>query len=67
MLFTGDAGSESERRFLAENVDLHADVLKVGHHGSAYRSSPDFVAAVAPMESTFSCSRGLDDQTERVP
>ncbi len=26
MLFTGDAGSESERRFLAEHADLRADV-----------------------------------------
>ncbi|MGA8326809.1 MAG: DNA internalization-related competence protein ComEC/Rec2 [Candidatus Cybelea sp.] len=57
MLFTGDAGSESERRFLAENVDLHADVLKVGHHGSAYGSSPDFVAAVAPRYAIVSVGR----------
>ena len=33
MLFTGDAGSESETRFLDEGLDLHATVLKVGHHG----------------------------------
>jgi competence protein ComEC len=57
MLFTGDAGSESERRFLAENVDLHADVLKVGHHGSAYGSSPEFVAAVAPRYAIISVGR----------
>jgi competence protein ComEC len=57
MLFTGDAGSESERRYLAENVDLHADVLKVGHHGSAYGSSPDFVAAVAPRYAIVSVGR----------
>jgi beta-lactamase superfamily II metal-dependent hydrolase len=25
-------------------MDLHADVLKVGHHGSAYRSTPAFIA-----------------------
>jgi competence protein ComEC len=57
MLFTGDAGSESERRFLAEHVDLHADVLKVGHHGSAYGSSPEFVAAVAPRYAIISVGR----------
>ena len=48
MLFTGDAGVASEQRFLDEGIDLHADVLKVGPHGSAYSSSPAFVVAVQP-------------------
>ncbi|MGZ3498763.1 MAG: ComEC/Rec2 family competence protein [Vulcanimicrobiaceae bacterium] len=46
MLFTGDAGAQAEQRFLAEGVGLGADVLKVGHHGSAYSSTPAFIAAV---------------------
>ncbi len=57
MLFTGDAGSESERRFLAEGFDLHADVLKVGHHGSAYGTSPQFLAAVSPRYAIISVGR----------
>jgi competence protein ComEC len=57
MLFTGDAGSESEQRFLSEDVDLHADVLKVGHHGSAYGSSPAFIAAVHPRYAIISVGR----------
>jgi competence protein ComEC len=57
MLFTGDAGSESEVRFLQEGVDLHADVLKVGHHGSAYGSSARFIAAVAPRYAIISVGR----------
>ncbi len=57
MLFTGDAGTESEERFLAERVDLRADVLKVGHHGSAYGSSPAFIAAVAPKYAIISVGR----------
>lgn len=57
MLFTGDAGSESEQRFLSEGVDLHADVLKVGHHGSAYGSSPEFIAAVHPRYAIISVGR----------
>jgi competence protein ComEC len=57
MLFTGDAGSESEQRFLSEGVDLHADVLKVGHHGSAYGSSPAFIAAVHPRYAIISVGR----------
>ncbi len=48
MLFVGDAGAETEARLLASGVDLRADVLKVGHHGSAYGSTPAFLDAVAP-------------------
>ncbi|MGZ3516997.1 MAG: ComEC/Rec2 family competence protein [Vulcanimicrobiaceae bacterium] len=57
MLFTGDAGVTAERRFLGEGLDLHADVLKVGHHGSAYSSSPDFIAAVHPRYALISVGR----------
>jgi competence protein ComEC len=57
MLFTGDAGSESERRFLDEHTNLRADVLKVGHHGSAYGSSPSFIAAVSPRYAIISVGR----------
>lgn len=57
MLFTGDAGSESEERFLSEGIDLHADVLKVGHHGSAYGSSPAFIRAVSPRYAVISVGR----------
>jgi competence protein ComEC len=57
MLFTGDAGSESEARFLDEGIDLHADVLKVGHHGSAYGSSQAFIEAVHPRYAIISVGR----------
>ena len=57
MLFTGDAGSAAEQRFLAEGIDLHADVLKVGHHGSAYGSSPEFIAAVHQRFAIISVGR----------
>lgn len=57
MLFTGDAGSAAERRFLSEGIDLRADVLKVGHHGSTYGSTPEFVAAVHPRLAIVSVGR----------
>ncbi|HTV74831.1 MAG TPA: DNA internalization-related competence protein ComEC/Rec2 [Candidatus Acidoferrales bacterium] len=57
MLFTGDAGAESEQRMLALGYDVHADVLKVGHHGSAYSSTPQFIAAVAPRDAVISVGR----------
>lgn len=57
MLFTGDAGVAAEQRFLDEGIDLHAELLKVGHHGSAYSSSPAFIAAVHPRYAILSVGR----------
>ncbi len=57
MLFTGDAGAEAEQRILNEGADLHAAVLKVGHHGSAYSSTPDFIEAVHPKYALISVGR----------
>jgi competence protein ComEC len=57
VLFMGDAGQDSEARLVASGVDLHANVLKVGHHGSAYASTPEFVAAVHPTIAIISVGR----------
>ena len=57
MLFTGDAGAIAERRFLREDVDLRCEVLKVGHHGSAYSSTPEFLDAVRPKYALISVGR----------
>ena len=57
MLFTGDAGAETERRLLGSGADLNADVLKVGHHGSAYGTTLEFVAAVHPRYAIVSVGR----------
>jgi competence protein ComEC len=57
MLFMGDAGAQSEARLLDSGVDLRADVLKVGHHGSAYSSTQAFVAAVHPDVAAISVGR----------
>lgn len=57
MLFTGDAGFETEQRLLREGVDLRAAVLKVGHHGSAYASKPAFLRAVRPRVGLVSVGR----------
>ena len=56
VLFTGDAQSEAEARLLSHGGrDLRADILKVGHHGSAYSSTPEFLAAVRPKIAIISC------------
>ena len=57
MLCMGDAGFQAEQRLLASGADLHADVLKVGHHGSAYSSATNFVAAVHPSYALISVGR----------
>jgi competence protein ComEC len=56
-LFMGDAGEASEARLLVSSIDLHADVVKVGHHGSHYASTPQFVAAVRPEIAVVSVGR----------
>ena len=57
MLFTGDAGVAAEQKFLREGVYLQAQVLKVGHHGSAYSSSPAFISATRPRYAIVSVGR----------
>jgi beta-lactamase superfamily II metal-dependent hydrolase len=57
MLFMGDAGAQSEARMLATGANLEADVLKVGHHGSAYSSTPTFIAAIRPRYALISVGR----------
>jgi competence protein ComEC len=55
LLFVGDAEHQAEATLLATVVDrLHADVLKVGHHGSRTSSTPAFIAAVAPRDAIIS-------------
>ena len=57
MLFMGDAGFQTEQRLIESGADLRADVLKVGHHGSAYSSAPSFVATVHPRYAIVSVGR----------
>lgn len=53
-LFTGDSTTVVEEALLRESADLHADVLKVGHHGSDTSTTPQFLAAVAPSIAVIS-------------
>lgn len=59
-LFTGDAGTHLEYEMLDNDLDLSADVLKVGHHGSVYSSGGDFLDAVHPKYAIISC--GIDNR-----
>jgi competence protein ComEC len=55
LLLVGDSEHEEESLLLAQSRDeLHADVLKVGHHGSRTSSSPAFLEAVRPSHAVIS-------------
>lgn len=57
MLFTGDLEKEAEKRLAQSGADLSADVLKVGHHGSAGASSEVFLSRVDPKVAIISCGK----------
>lgn len=48
VLLTGDLEAPQEHVLVAWGRPLKADVLKLGHHGSAASSSEEFLAAVRP-------------------
>lgn len=55
-LFTGDATSNIEKQIL--NKDIKVDVLKVGHHGSSYSSTNEFLDKVNPKYAVISVGEG---------
>lgn len=54
MIFTGDAGEEDEQWILSELAPVK--FLKVGHHGSKYSSSEEFLQVLSPEYAVISCS-----------
>lgn len=55
MLLAADAEEQTEHRLLTKELDLGARVLKIGHHGSKYASSADFLKRVKPEIAIVSC------------
>ncbi|MUK87704.1 MBL fold metallo-hydrolase [Ornithinibacillus sp. L9] len=53
-LFTGDADTNSERRMMNVGINLDADILQLGHHGSSTSSDPSFIEAVSPDVAIYS-------------
>lgn len=51
-LFMGDASTKIEKDLL--NKDIKSDVLKVGHHGSRYSTSLEFLKKVSPEYAVIS-------------
>ena len=48
ILLTGDLPSIKEADVLKNRFDMRSEILKVGHHGSKYSSSIEFLQAVQP-------------------
>lgn len=59
-LFTGDQESDAEEDLMASGVDVSADVLKIGHHGSSTSTCQDFFDAVSPSIAVIECGEGND-------
>lgn len=57
MLLTGDVELAAQADLLADGVDVHADILKVPHHGSRF-SLPQFLGAVSPRVALVSVGAG---------
>lgn len=58
ILFTGDAETDVEEELLKSGIDLDAEILKLGHHGSDTSSSEEFLDAVSPEYALISCKLG---------
>ncbi len=54
-LFQGDAEEMVEKDLIEANVDLSANVLKVGHHGSKTSTTDAYLNAVKPELAIISC------------
>ena len=56
-LLTGDCELESEEDMLNGDIDLSADVFKLGHHGSRTSNPEAFLKAVSPTDVVISCGK----------
>ena len=57
MLLTGDMEEAEENELLASGEDLHANILKAGHHGSRTSTSTGLILAVDPDLAVISAGK----------
>lgn len=59
-LFTGDAEILAEKEIIKNGLDIKADVIKLGHHGSRTSSSAAFLKEVNPQYGVITLGKGND-------
>jgi beta-lactamase superfamily II metal-dependent hydrolase len=59
-IFMGDAEDVSESEILAKQLDIQADVIKVGHHGSSSSTTQAFLDKLNPKYAIISCGKDND-------
>lgn len=57
-LFTGDAGKKQEMEMVNSGMNIDAEILSLGHHGSDTSSAPAFIDAVSPEVAIYSAGEG---------
>ena len=55
ILIQGDAPQEIETKIINDNKDLHADIIKLGHHGSKTSSNLNYLKQIQPSLAIISC------------
>lgn len=58
IIMTGDAETDVEEEILKSGVNLDAEILKVGHHGSDTSTSDEFLDAIDPDYALISAKVG---------
>lgn len=58
-IFTGDAGVKEEQKMIDTGIDLDAEILHLGHHGSNTSTGSAFLKAVTPEVAIYSA--GIDN------
>lgn len=71
ILIMGDAGFDAENILMRRLYDVKANILRVGHHGSKYATSAEFLTYVAPQYAIISVgsnkfSHPTDETLERL-
>jgi competence protein ComEC len=56
-LLTGDAEADAEQSMINAGLNLKSNVLKVGHHGSRYATTDQFLNSVSPSYAIISAGK----------
>ena len=58
VLFSADAEALAEEDMIRKNLDLSADILKIGHHGSGTSSVENYLDKVSALDAVISVGEG---------